>query len=500
MIKEYSNDIKHGCKEAEKYFEERREMRPWELGGKYWWISYRIPKLQDIVSDFHASRASINETVNIMIADALQRAEAKKKVMDEKAEQRMQKRQRELTAKLKEMQAAHDADRKERKEKARNTEKLVDLLLALGTDAVKDAAMGTGSGKKCSEDVVNELVKGGMDRKDAKAKLEGTLSVVRSEKKNQKPAIKRAKTDEALKGEGKAKASSNAWILCVDSNNRRKFLVFFLDSKYIGKYIENPQELSIIAHTYLEFVRAWTMNTQKYWLFQRVDSAGAHISTGFSQSVLESEGSASKKADASLQKSALTAIAGGDSYFRTKDAPDEKGTIMKIMQDHQPQGLDESHFTRYEHIICFGAKNYKILEKLKEKANQSSNKKAKADIHHVKECDWFTPGDKSSLESKEALLKVTGQIKVALKKFLKLKFDWEKPGPGIADGEWRTALLSVSKEQKDNLRKDQGAAKKKIFEKTGCRVQTNPEAGDTWRLAISGPKDKLAGAEKRVRS
>jgi len=165
-----------------------------------------------------------------MIADTQSQAriEAKKKNSSDNAEKLAAKRQKEQME-LNKMFAAHEAGRKARKEKAKNTDALIKMLAAWSTDALKDAASGTESGKKMADDVVNALVKGGMKKSDAKAKLEETLSVVRSEKKTQNPIIKRAATDEALKGVVGTKSvekpdgsSNNVWILCVDASNGRK--------------------------------------------------------------------------------------------------------------------------------------------------------------------------------------------------------------------------------------------------------------------------------------
>jgi len=241
------------------------------------------------------------------------------------------------------------------------------------------------------------------------------------------------------------------------------------------------------------------MNTQKNWIFERVDSAGVLIPTEFSKSTLEAESIKVGKVSAAAKTAAMATIAGPESYFQTKDPPDEKGTILKRVQDHQAQGLTETHFQRYEHIICFGGWSYKSLLKLREKAAATAApKKIKGKIFHAKETDWYWARENSSKEAKESLLKMTGQLKTAIKTFLKTELKWEMPPAGLAitAGEWRTALVIGTKEQRDKLKKDNGALKKKIFEKKGCRVYTSPETENTWLIAIAGPKGKLADAQK----
>ena len=233
---------------------------------------------------------------------------------------------------------------------------------------MQDIALGKGDRKKTAEGLVDELVSGGMNRKDAKAGIDATMSAVRSERQSQQQTIKRAATDEAKKGAGTAKvdatkgatvqtasAKNNLWILCADDTNGGKFSPTLAVSRTraTNSLICLNLARSVMAQTYLEFVRSWTMNTQKQWIFKHVESVGVLTASSFTKTIVEAEGLQTVKANAPVPFSAIDAIAGDESHFRTKDWPDEKETILKRVREHKSQGLSQPHFERYEHIICF---------------------------------------------------------------------------------------------------------------------------------------------------
>lgn len=262
--------------------------------------------------------------------------------------------------------------------------------------------------------------------------------------------------------------------------------------------VKVSSDRSIIAQTYLELLRTWTMNTQERWLFECVDSAGICMHNSFSAPILSAFSYPPLRPPTAASKTAaLSAIKGGDGYFRTRDSPNEKETILKRMQARQAHGLTDMSFTKYEHIICFGERTPGMLQKFKD-AVAAEGKKVKAEITHIKETDWYKPADEFTNAGKDNLQKVCGQLKTALKRFVKVQFNWEKPNPGIADGEWRTAMLVVPKVVRDKIGKDEWALKKKVWEKKGCRVNAGVEAKDMWLLAISGPLNKLEGARKMI--
>jgi len=251
---------------------------------------------------------------------------------------------------------------------------------------------------------------------------------------------------------------------------------------------------SVIAQTYLELLRVFTMNTQKRWLFKCADSMGIRISTPFTKDVLEnSEYKALKDDKRLVSKLAIAAIAGDSAYFQTDDFPKEKETVLKRMYEHRTKGLLEAHLLKYDYILCFGHSTRKLLDGLiKALQSKESGKKVKAKIIDIKEGNWYT-----GIETKETLMKLSSQLKVALKTFAKTELSWERPSIGISEGEWRTLQVLVSRAEKDNLSKEKGGlTPQKIWEKKGCKMIIVPDTDNNWLVSISGPQKQLAGAQK----
>jgi hypothetical protein len=253
-----------------------------------------------------------------------------------------------------------------------------------------------------------------------------------------------------------------------------------------------------MAQTYFEFVRSWTMNTQKRWIFQHVHSIGALIPTSFTRSMIETEKLQSSKGNVPISALAIEAIAGDESHFQTKDWPDEKGTILKRLRERKTQGLDQTHFERYQYIICFEKKTFDLLEKMKATIGAEKKKsKAVSKVHFLQKCFWQKDDDS---EKKEDLLKMAGKLKVALKEFLKLEFRWERPAIAIASGEWRTLQTLVHEDAKKKIDEDKGLLVEKIWKKKGCTVHVAGYVADKYLISISGPKAKLAEAQKMILS
>lgn len=252
--------------------------------------------------------------------------------------------------------------------------------------------------------------------------------------------------------------------------------------------------LSIMAQTYLELVRAWTVNTQKRWLFERVHSVGIQIPTSLTKSTLEADKLKEAKSGHVVKDAPITVLAGKKSYFETND-PDEKGTILKRMREHKTSGLSEEHFQTFHYMICFDEQTRNFLEKMKGIMEAKVNTvKIVSKIHQL-DCGSLNDDDD---ENAEVLQKTAGRMKVALKRFLKGNFEWEKPAIGITDGEWRTLQILVSKETEEKLKKDSWSMTEKVFKKKGCQVKVANDVDNKYVISISGPKGKLADAQKML--
>ncbi|KAH8650815.1 hypothetical protein BGZ60DRAFT_420923 [Tricladium varicosporioides] len=256
---------------------------------------------------------------------------------------------------------------------------------------------------------------------------------------------------------------------------------------------------SMMAQTYLELLRVWTMNTQKRWLFERVHSVGIRVPTDLNKSFLGAEKLKEAKAKEAVKDAPITAIAGEDSYFKTKD-PDEKGTILKHMRGHKTSGPTDYHFENFEHIICFDEETKKVLEKMKKLAEASLQDKSPPEnvTSHI---HWLDCGSLKNDEDEnmENLRKTAGKIKVAIKGFLKRNFQWEKPAIAIADGEWRTLQVLVPEETQKKLKNDgKWTITKEVSKKKGVQIRIGRDAGAQYLVSISGPKGKLEDAQKML--
>ena len=236
------------------------------------------------------------------------------------------------------------------------------------------------------------------------------------------------------------------------------------------------------------------MNTQKRWLFKRVDSVGIRIATPFTKAAVEaSEYKNFEEEKRPASKTAIAAIAGDSANFQTDDFPKEKETVLKRMHNHKSQGLTEAHLLEYDYILCFGLTTRKLLNGLvKSLQSGNSGKKVKAKIIDIKEGNWYT-----GIETKESTMKLSSQLKVPLKAFAKKELSWERPSIGISNGEWRTFQVLLSRAEKENLLKEKGEmTPQKIWEKKGCKMMIAPDSGNKWLVSISGPPKQLAGAQK----
>jgi len=102
---------------------------------------------------------------------------------------------------LNKLAAEHRKDRLAWQKESEKNAKVVQLLeQKFGTKGLENAALAA-DGKKHAEQMVDELVSNGIDKKDATKRVNATLVSVREEKQNRKAPLKKARTIEAQKGQ-----------------------------------------------------------------------------------------------------------------------------------------------------------------------------------------------------------------------------------------------------------------------------------------------------------
>lgn len=237
MLEDDCKDIKSGCSEAKRILSERARMHSFEWGSRYLWITYRIPTLNDILANFTESCESIDRSIAVMMLD-LAKKSADKSAQKKNAEQlkKSNEQTKKLNEKIEKLVQAQKEERKAREERSKQTARLLKLLEEQGKQKVQDVALGKGDGKKAVDEWVDELAKGGMEKKNARASIKKTLSAVRSESQSQQKILKRAATDEIKKGAVTPKpnpmakqpeaAQKDICIMCVDSTNGGRSLQF----------------------------------------------------------------------------------------------------------------------------------------------------------------------------------------------------------------------------------------------------------------------------------
>jgi hypothetical protein len=157
--------------------------------------------------------------------------------------------------------------------------------------------------------------------------------------------------------------AKSIWILCVDEANGGNYHLY---SSFPSVLKLTTTVQSILSQTYLELIRAWTANTTSRWLFDRVDSAGANISTMFTKQVLPNLPIGSPITWEDTNK-AIDDLAGDSSYFWSANYPHEKAIILERMRRHRCRGIEARHFSTYHYMISFSREVLETLRELKRK-------------------------------------------------------------------------------------------------------------------------------------
>jgi len=242
-----------------------------------------------------------------------------------------------------------------------------------------------------------------------------------------------------------------------------------------------------MSHVYMELVRSWTMNTQKHWLFDRVDSCSLSIPTRVNPSPPHR-----REAGKAPEKLAIRAIAGGEQYFWSKD-PDEKEIILNRVRGHKSRGINNYDFRRYHRIICFDESIRQQLEAMRANEMASMPDKVMSKIHRLPGCEefyWRWTWDV------EKLLQYGGKIKVAIKQFLAPEFGWVQPMSGITLGKWRTLQFVIPFELAMAVKQNKSLAE---ADRRGCKVNMVEELyRKTTLVSISGPRGQLEETRKVI--
>ena len=253
---------------------------------------------------------------------------------------------------------------------------------------------------------------------------------------------------------------------------------------------------SIIAQTYLELVRVWTVNNSGEWLFNRVESAGVRIETKFSKRNWESQPKSLVKGGKPPEKAALKAISGKKSYFRSE----EKNDILARIGQHRSRGIDNWHFRKYEYMLCFDKAAYETLNVLakscKEKYGDLPSYAKLARIVLVKDVKLKTAAAHLDANETEELV---DSIKDGIKSFLNIQYSWQRPPKAIAGGKFRTKQIvlpndgiKLSLDEKESKLND-------IASKTGCRIRVTDEKFDGQLFSVTGPEEALSFTVSLIR-
>ncbi|KAL8977249.1 MAG: hypothetical protein Q9205_006907 [Flavoplaca limonia] len=265
------------------------------------------------------------------------------------------------------------------------------------------------------------------------------------------------------------------WIMVVDSYNEVR---------------------SIIAQTYLEFVRVWTVNNSGEWLFNRVESAGVQIETKFFRRSLKTQSKSLVKGGNAPESAALRAISGKESYFRSE----EKNDILARIAEHRSRGIDNWHFRKYEYMLCFDQSVYKTLTTLakccKKKYGDMPSYANLSKIILLK--DIRLKAAAADLSANETS-RLVDSIKDGIKEFLDKEYHWKTPPLSITDGPLRTKQIVLRRINVKLSPAEKEITLNDIAARTDCRIRVTDEKFDSQLISITGRKEALAYASLLIK-
>jgi hypothetical protein len=292
--------------------------------------------------------------------------------------------------------------------------------------------------------------------------------------------------------------AKSIWILCVDEANGGNYHALYSSLPTVLQLTTTVQ--SILSQTYLELIRAWTANTTSRWLFDRVDSAGANISTMFTKQVLPNLPIRSPITWEDTNK-AIDDLAGDSSYFWSENYPHEKAVILERMRKHRCRGIQARHFSTYHYMICFSRDVLGTLSELKSSWEIDHQKYSCTRILFLPDCiprtDAWKKAEKPHIS----------EIRELIKGFLKSEFGWKVPMEvdkngkekrmGIAGGKERTLMLVLPERYRGHIK----GKEKELSDRTGVRVRLTLEGTEEKHqlVSLTGMRSKLAAAEALIK-
>lgn len=244
-----------------------------------------------------------------------------------------------------------------------------------------------------------------------------------------------------------------------------------------------------MTQTYLELVRAWTVNTTGHWLFNCCNSAGYGLDNDFTRCAV-----ASKKLDMKLKtqnespRKVFDLFTARSSYFATNDEPNEKGEIIARVREHKARGVHARDFFDYQYILCFDDEGYNSLLKLQAFAKTQSPDRTSCVSQIIQ----------LKVPKNDDLNVVLEKMRREVKQFLKNELRWSRPkkGADITDGPSRTRQFSVPTVQATVAWRKRAT----VRTKSGCEIKVaNGHRRKESLVSIIGPREALAEAEKLVR-
>lgn len=283
------------------------------------------------------------------------------------------------------------------------------------------------------------------------------------------------------------------WIMVIDSYNEGNTQT---SDMALWISIDNMKVRSIIAQTYLELVRVWTVNNSGEWLFNRVESAGVQVETKFAKRCFKSQSNFLVKGGNPPESAALEAISGKKSYFGSE----EKKDILARVAQHRSRGIDNWHFRKYEYMLCFDSSVYENVTTLakycKKKYGNSSSYANLSKIILIK--DIRLKGSAANLNT-DSTTKLVESIKDGIKSFLKREYHWKRPPFSITDGPFRTKQIVLLKVDVKLNPAEEEAKLDEISTKTDCRIRVTDERFESQLLSVTGRSKALPSALSLLR-